>query len=238
MERVTGIALWRQIEEALTREIRTGVFKAGDRLPTEAELARRFDVNRHTLRRAMAALQTAGLVRVEQGRGTFVQEAVVDYRVGKRTRFSENIASRQRQPGGRVLEHGECEAEGPVARALGVANGETLLWVDILREVDAVPLSVTRHHFPKRRCAGLLAALEHSGSLTRALYQIGIKDYTREETRITTRLPNPVEARLLQQARSQPVLVAESVNLDADGLPIEYSVARCAGQRVQFVFSF
>lgn len=238
MERVTGVAIWRQIEEALTREIRARVYKPGDRLPTEAFLAQRFQVNRHTLRRAMAALQESGLVRVEQGRGTFVQETVVDYRVGKRTRFSENIASRQRQPGGRVLASGEHPADRTMSRALGLSEGEVLLWVEMLREVDAVPLSVTTHHFPKRRCEGLLAALERTGSLTRALFEIGVKDYTREETRVTTRLPTSEEARLLQQSRAQPVLVSESVNLDANGIPIECSVARCAGQRVQFVFSF
>lgn len=238
MERVTGIALWRQIEEALTRDIRAQVFKPGDRLPTEAALAERFEVNRHTLRRAMAALQESGLVRVEQGRGTFVQEAVVDYRVGKRTRFSENIASRQRQPGGRVLARGEQPADSHIARRLGLTLGETLLWVEIFRDVDGVPLSVTRHHFPKRRCEGLLDALARTGSLTRALFEIGVRDYTREETRVTTRLPSADEARVLQQSRTQPVIVSESVNLDANGIPLEFSVARCAGQRVQFVFSF
>lgn len=237
MENVTGIALWRQIEEVLAREIRARIYKPGDRLPTEADLAARFQVNRHTLRRAMATLQEAGLVRIEQGRGTFVQEAVVDYRVGKRTRFTENIASRQRQPGGRVLACGERAAESQVARALGLAAGSPLLWVEMLREVDGVPLSVTLHQFSKTRCEGLLGALEKTGSLTSALFEVGVKDYTREETRVSTRLPTSEEARLLQQSRNHPVLVSESVNLDADGIPIEYSLARCAGQRLQFIFS-
>lgn len=238
MERVTGIALWRQIEEAITRDVRARVFKPGDRLPTEADLAARFGVNRHTLRRAMAALQEAGLIRVEQGRGTFVQDDVVDYQVSKRTRFSENIASRQRLPGGRLLQSQEVPADVEVAKALGVVNGERMLLIEMLREVDGTPLSVSTHHFPKARCEGLIEALQQSGSLTRALFSIGIKDYTREQTRVTTRLPTAQEARLLNQSRGQPVLVSESVNVNLDGIPIEYVVARFAGQRVQFAFSF
>ena len=66
-ERTAGMALWRTIETTLAAEIAAGLFKPGDRLPTEAELSRRFAVNRHTLRRAMAALADAGKVRIEQG---------------------------------------------------------------------------------------------------------------------------------------------------------------------------
>lgn len=238
MERVTGIALWRQIEQTLATEIRGGSWKPGDRLPTEADLATRFGVNRHTLRRAVGALQEAGLVRIEQGRGTFVQEDVVDYQVGKRTRFSENIITTNRQPGGRLLRGVEVPADRDVARALGVKPGERMLLIELLREADATPLSVASHYFPKARCEGLIEAFEDTGSITRALFRIGIKDYTREMTRVMTRLPVGDEARLLQQARSQPVLVSESVNVDPTGLPIEYALARFAGQRVQFVFEF
>ena len=238
MERASGVALWRQIEQTLAGEIRGGGWKPGDRLPIEAELATRFGVNRHTLRRAMSALEDSGLVRVEQGRGTFVQEDVVDYQVGKRTRFSENIAITNRQPGGKLLRALEVPADRDAARALGVKPGERLLLLELLREADATPLSVSRHWFPKTLCEGIIDAYEEAGSITRALFRIGIKDYTRESTRITTRLPLGDEGRLLQQARSQPVLVSESVNVDPAGHPIEYSVASFAGQRVQFVFEF
>src|SRR5262245_55865358 len=102
-ERTAGMALWRIIETTLATEISAGVFKPGDRLPTEAELARRFAVNRHTLRRAMAALADAGKVRIEQGRGTFVQENVIEYPVSRRTRFSEVLTAQHYHPRGELL---------------------------------------------------------------------------------------------------------------------------------------
>lgn len=74
MERTNGVALWRQIELRLTDEIRAGTWTEGKQLPTEAVLATRFNVNRHTLRRAMGALEAAGVVRIEQGRGTFCKK--------------------------------------------------------------------------------------------------------------------------------------------------------------------
>ena len=101
--RATGMALWRQIATELEDEIRERRLLSGTRLPTEMELAQRFGVNRHTVRRAVASLEDAGLVRAERGRGTFVQTDVLDYRLDRQTRFSENILRADRQPSGDVL---------------------------------------------------------------------------------------------------------------------------------------
>ena len=54
LHRQTGVAMWRQIADALAADISEGRLAPGARLATEFELAERFAVNRHTLRRAMA----------------------------------------------------------------------------------------------------------------------------------------------------------------------------------------
>jgi GntR family phosphonate transport system transcriptional regulator len=91
LERMAGVAMWSQIEQILAAEIGSGRFGKDGRLPTEGELAKRFDVNRHTVRRAMIGLASLGLVSVRQGRGTFVRPGAIDYTIGRRTRFSENL---------------------------------------------------------------------------------------------------------------------------------------------------
>lgn len=120
LARGEGVALWRQITQQMEREISGGQYGPGARLPTEAELAERFAVNRHTVRRAMEELEGRGLVRIEQGRGSFVAEDVVDYRLGPRTRFSEIIRRQNREPGGRVLRVEEVPAEATIADLLGI----------------------------------------------------------------------------------------------------------------------
>ena len=70
----SGLPIWRQIADTISSEISTSVYAPGQKLPTESELATRFGVNRHTVRRAVASLQDVGLLRVEQGRGTFVSD--------------------------------------------------------------------------------------------------------------------------------------------------------------------
>lgn len=67
-----GLSRWARIERELREDIELGGLVPGSRLPSEHLLAERFGVNRHTVRRALSALQERGLIRVEQGKGTFV----------------------------------------------------------------------------------------------------------------------------------------------------------------------
>lgn len=236
LARMSGVALWRQIEQLLEADIRVKQFGPGDRLPTEAELSARFGVNRHTVRRAMLALQERGLVHVEQGRGSFVQENIVDYRLGRRTRFSENILSLRREPSGTLVRVARLSADRTMARMLQTRAGEAVLLLETLKSADGRPINLGRHHFLFRRFNGLAEAFKETGSITAALRKFGVSDYTRKVTRVTARMPEEQEARLLVQPRNRPILVTESLNVDESGQPIEYGMACFAADRVQFVF--
>jgi len=235
LARRDGIALWRQIGHALEAEITGGQRKPGTRLPTEAELSARFDVNRHTVRRAMEELEARGVVRIEQGRGSFVAEDVLDYRLGPRTRFSENLRRQNREPAGRILRVAEVPADASVAEALGLRRGRPVVLAERLGLADGRPVVLGTHHFPAARFPGLAALLAESPSITAALTACGVPDYRRRITRVTARLPTPEEAELLQQSRSRPVLVTDSVNTDPDGAVVDVTHARYAAGRVQLL---
>ena len=236
LARMSGVALWRQIEQEIEADIRAKQFGPGDRLPTEAEMSQRFAVNRHTVRRAMLGLQERGLIRVEQGRGSFVQENIVDYRLSRRTRFSENILTLRRDPSGELVRVARLPADKTMAQMLGLRAGEPVLLLETLKSADGRPINLGSHHFPFRRFNGLAEAFKTEGSITAALRKFGVNDYTRKVTRVTARMPEEEEARLLAQPRNRPVLITESVNVDEAGVPIEYGMARFAADRVQFVF--
>ena len=64
-----------QVEDALRKAVLGGVLRTGERFPAEAELARQFSVSRPTIREALSALETQGLIRKVPGAGggSFVQ---------------------------------------------------------------------------------------------------------------------------------------------------------------------
>lgn len=70
--------LYIQLREALTERIASGVWKAGDALPNEFELAREFGLSPSTVRKALDWMEQARLVSRQQGRGTFVLDQTSD----------------------------------------------------------------------------------------------------------------------------------------------------------------
>lgn len=230
-----GMTVWRQIAETLGADLKAGRLKPGDRLPTELELAERFMVNRHTVRRAVAALAEQGILRIEQGRGTFVNDNTIDYVLGRRTRFSANLLAQGREPGHRLISAERATVSGSIATDLRLRDGAAVTRVETLAIADGAPMCYGVHEFPLPRFAGIDEAYRRLGSLTAALEEFGVSDYTRKVTRILARLPSPREAEFLEQTASRPVLQAEAVNVDAKGKPTHHSLAVFAGDRVQMI---
>ncbi len=228
--------LWRQIARTLSREIEVERLAPGARLPTEVQLAGRFGVNRHTVRRAMELLVRNGLVRVEQGRGAFVADDVLDYEISTRTRFSEWIRRQNRNPEGQVLRVRELACNAAVAAGLGIAAGAPVALLERLGLADGLPVSLTDHYFPATRLPGIATALRDAPSITEALFRVGVADYVRQSTRVAARMPTASEADLLQVSRARPLLVCENTNVDRTGRIIEFGLTRHPSSRVQIVF--
>ena len=236
VSRQDGVTLWRQIATALQNDIAAGTYQPGAQLPTEAELSQHFGVNRHTVSRALEELTRAGLVRVEQGRGSFVAEDVLEYAVEPRTRFSEWIRRHNKEPSGRVLQLKEITADSTIAGWLGIRPGGRVVLLERLGFADDRPVSLASHYFPQVRLRGVLAALRDNARITDALTSIGVDDYLRQMTRVTARLPSAEEADLLRMPRNRPLLVTDNVNVDREGTVVEYAIGRYPTPRVQIVF--
>jgi GntR family transcriptional regulator, phosphonate transport system regulatory protein len=233
--RRTGVIVWQSIASDIRREIETGTFPSGKRLPNEQALAERYGVNRHTVRQAVASLAEQGLVAIRQGRGMFINRDGIAYPLTSRTRFTETITKQNRTSEGRLIRVDRVPATTAAARDFGIQTGAMLLLLEVLYNVDGWPFSVCEHHFPLARFDGLEHAFEVERSITRALEHFGIADFSRRVTRIAARLPSAREAKLLRQARSQPLMVTEAVNVDPNGVAIELGIARISADRIQLV---
>lgn len=232
LERGAGTALWRQLELRLAREIAGSA--PDSRLPSESALAVRFGVNRHTVRQAMRALAGRGLVRIEQGKGAFVQD-LIDYRIGAGTRFTTNVLAAERLAHHELIELREDRADGDHAAVLRLRVGDPLLVVRSIGLADGVPLVVGGKWVALSRLPDARRRMSANPSCTSLYAAHGHHDYRRGETRVTARMPQADEARLLRMPSTTPVLVTEACDLGVDGTPLTIGRSVWASERVQFV---
>jgi GntR family phosphonate transport system transcriptional regulator len=106
------------------------------------------------------------------------------------------------------------------------------LYLQVLGEGAGQPLHVSERYFPLPRFANLAEVVHNTGSITEAFTQHGVMDYVRLDSRISARLPAKDVAELLAQSVTRPALLVTSVNVDTEGIPIEFSKAWFAGDRV------
>lgn len=225
-------AIWTSIAATLTREVAEGLYGPGDRLPTEADLALRFGVNRHTVRRALAALAEAGLVHARRGSGVFVAARPTDYPLGRRVRFHQNLIATGRTPSRRITRLETRPAAPREAEALQLAEGAEVHVVEGVSLADGQPVAAFRSVFPAARLPGMLQAMDGQNSVTAAMAACGVQDYTRAETRLTAKLADPVLALALLIQPGAPVLRSEALNVDVQGVPVEAGTTWFAGDRV------
>lgn len=234
MDRKSGSTLWHQIGESLAADIAAGRLAPGDRVPTEPELMKRFGVSRFTVRQALSHLESKGLVRAEQGRGTFVHKGILDYTLSKKTRFSQNLIEQGFEPGGELLLHEEIPASELVSSKLEIPSGSAVIHRRGLMTADGVPVELGDSYYPAARFPDFeQRRLEHP-TITGALRTYGITDYDRRWTTIEGRMPTIEEARLLRQPKSSPILTVSKLDVDQDGVPFAYSTSIWSAERVTF----
>lgn len=224
--------IWKAIANALRSDLAEGRYVPGDKLPTEAALADRFGVNRHTVRHGISVLVEEGLVRTRRGAGAFVAATPTDYPIGSRVRFHENLIAAGRRPEKRVLALDERAATVGEAQALQIKAGDQVCAYHGLSLADGQPIAVFESLFPLVRLSGVTAALKETSSVTEALNAVGIADYTRVSTRLTAVRATATQALLLHVTEGDPLLRSSGVNQSERGEPVEYGRTWFVGDRM------
>lgn len=227
-----SVPVYKQISESLRQEIQN-LYKAGDQLPSEAELANRYNVNRHTLRRAVDELVNDGLVVRHHGKGVFVLAPTFNYVIGPNTRFTENVESLGGSTHSKVLRKQIIPARGGVSEQLNIEEGAQVIFLETLREVDGKPFCVSAHFLPFSRFPEVFERY-NGNSLHRFLEENCSVAITRQESLISAVTPLADDAALLNMPRNLPALRVKSINVETDSqVPIEYVVTRFRGDATQ-----
>lgn len=230
------LPVYLQIANQLRQDIQNSIYRSGDKMPTEEKLSRRFNVNRHTLRRAISLLKDEGLLRVDQGRGTFVGNNLIRYQIGERVRYNETLKAQGLVASFKLIRAVEIPAEPAVAKGLEIKAGDFVALIERLSLADGQPISVSSSYFPLAEFPDLIHCQELQ-SISKVLRDIYSRDHIRRTTRVSARMVKLQDARLLELPLNRPILLAESVNVDQHDKVIEYGVTRFRGDRMELEFN-
>lgn len=227
-----GLPLYRQIAHQLKVTIER-TLQPGDQIPPEHELATRFLVNRHTVRRSIDVLVEEGLLIRRQGVGTYVTEAPIDYSIAGRTRFTENLEAGGRRAVSRIISKRVIDASGGIAEKLKLREGDDVIWIETLRLADDRPFCVASIYVPFAQAPNVLTRYSR-GSMHAFIEKTYGFSPRRSFSLVTATLPMGQDAMLLMMPANQPVLRVKSVNVNPEtGAPVEYSITRFRADRLQ-----
>ena len=227
------IPLWKEIADLIMQDIAGEQYAPGDKLPTEAEFAERFGVNRHTVRHAISALVDDGIVYTRRGSGAFVTTKPIRYSVGKRVRFHQAVSASGHDADKRILNLSTRPADSEERAALDLPKSTQVHVAEGLGYIDGVPVTHFLSVFPADRLPEILTYLSENSSVTDAFRACGISDYTRKSTRLTAVAANATTAAHLNLRPGAALLRSIGINVDPDGTPIEYGRTWFSGNHVE-----
>ena len=229
-----------QIADVLRDRIARDVYRPGESLPSEPELAREFGVSRITINRAVSLLRTDGLVRVRRGLGTFVRSIPVVTR-NANTRFTARDQGRGafdvevRGLGLKPRSEVSVERVPASERAAALLNLEPGAEVVVRRRrfyANDEPVQIADSYIPAAvaEAAGITEADTGPGGSFSRLAEIG-RAPTNFSEEITCRGATASEAQFLDMEPQQPVLEVLLVASDADRIPVSVTQHVMAGHQ-------
>jgi GntR family transcriptional regulator len=236
IKRDTPVPYHYQLSELLRQEIESGNWKIGEQIPVEEDLCAYFSLSRTTVRKSLDALVNLGLLRREQGCGTFVAEPkMIEGLVNRPIGFFDDMAERGFQIVTQVLELHRITPPPVVARELQLLPGASVIELRRVRIILDLPVVVVNSYVPYELCPSLLEAdLTHTG-LYKFLREHGGYKTFRAKSFVEAVSADEVEAQLLWIEVGSPLLMIESTVYLADGRPIDYNKSRHRGDRMRLI---
>lgn len=233
--RQSGEPVWSQIARSVEEQIVAGNLPSGTRLPTETQLAASFEVNRHTLRRALRELVRKGLITATPRRGTIVSRHRITYPLTNKISFDDVAASTGRELSDRLLAHSIGLAPKDMSEWLGIAERSDVVDLKFLRVANEVPICLTSSWLPADRFERVGPLFERLGCIEKALGKLGVNDFALQQTRITSQPADADEIKLLELSKGATVLVVDSLFTDESNEPILACHNRFAADRIELV---
>lgn len=223
--------LYYQIQQHLLEQIRSGVLKPGQAIPSEQEIAAQLRVSRMTARQALKSLCEQGVAFSERGKGTFVSRIKLEKNFRQLLSFSEEMQAHGWRPRAKALSFEAVSVTGAVAEALRLKRGEKVVSLRRLRMAGSLPMGIEHSHISVRLVPGLIDHFDPRTSLYQALAEkYGIQLAVADEV-VEAGLASVEEAELLGIAKASPVFFFTRTSYIQSGEPVEYVKSTYRGDR-------
>ncbi len=228
IDRASPEPFYLQLARAIEDSIERREFTPGDRIPSESELCRSYDLARSTVRETLRTLEDRGRIRVVPRRGAFVVDPkgtgwVLQMADGF---FEHEVDRDQRKVETEVLEAKLVALSGAAAKALDVAEGAQGFMLRRLRRLDGkVALLSVNYLLPELRDVVLTSEvmLPH-GSLNRVLKAHGHRLYGARRVVESVGASSAV-AKVLGVTEGAPLLLITSTSWDQDQKTFDFYTA-------------
>ena len=148
--------LYYQLRQQIRDSIIDGTWQHGYELPSEPKLAKELNVSRATVKQAYDGLVNEGLIRREQGKGTFVSYQQSEFDIIQEPNFYQQMDKSGATQQSLIIESGYLPADGHVAKKLGVEDGAEVCYFKRVRYINNVPCIIQAVHIRKEYAVGLL----------------------------------------------------------------------------------
>lgn len=212
--------LYLQLKNSIKQDIKAGILKPGEKIPSEAEMREMYNMSRVTIRNALAELEVEGYIQKVQGKGSFVTKSDMLRLPDGVTSFSNDGKMQGVQVTSNILEQGIRNTVSELDKEFfGLHEHDRVMVLKRVRLADGHPISIEENHFSYR-----LFSLEYD-DLSGSLYDVLQKKYKFLPTikgRRSVRIGFATEevAKYLDLAVGTPIIESEMGVLDANGEPI------------------
>lgn len=222
----TGAAyspLYQQIKALLLQSLDQGEWKPGEAIPSEVDLAARFQVSQGTVRKAIDELAAENLLLRRQGKGTFVathHEAKVRFRF---LRLAPDNPEAPVTSGSRILDCRRVRSPADIAALLQLRTGDIVVNLRRVLSFENVPTILDDIWLPGTVFKGLSASTlaRNKGPLYAFFESVYGVSMVRAEEKIKAVSATSEQAGLLQVDVNAPLLQVERVSFTYGDRPME-----------------
>lgn len=224
-----------KIHNQIKRDVENHVYKVGDRIPAERQLAVKFGVSRMTLRQAIKTLEEEGILERRLGSGTYVASQKVQEKMSGIMSFTEITQANGQIPSSKLVSYQIGKPSLSEKERLNLNPDSEVLRMERIRFADETPICYEVVTIPYHLVENLSKddiSTHLYETLNKNGYRIG-----RVTEHISAAVANENDARLLNAKKGEALITRRQVTELSNGQPFEYTRARYVAERFEFTFS-